>query len=420
MNRRQPIFLLLSVGALVIITLSLVPYWLVTKSVATQTISAALSARSELEGSAAQKRRGEPSFDVAAWYAARGEEPETHGVLIETMSGDRLLASHNADITFNPASLIKLATSLVALKKLGADYRFQTRVYADGRIDGAGALQGRLLVTGSDPTFGDIGASMIAKELRARGIRSVNGSIGVSQNFCFNYSDSPEESAARLSKALKLSSAPPVIITDAPAGTALFTFNSYPLRDLLLYMNARSSNFVAERIGALIGGAEGVQKYLIDELGLPPTEVAIARVSGRERNRLTPRGLLKVIRALVEEAARQKLQPEDIMPVASDDAGTLRRRLTGTGLEGAVVGKTGTLTSEVDGGMASLAGLVYTGDAGHHVVFVILDQGNRIWENRQLEDQLLAEVVNTLAAPRAIASPTPRQLLSSTSLKISD
>ena len=140
--------------------------------------------------------------------------------------------------------------------------------------------------------------------------------------------------------------------------------------------------------------------------------------SGREHNRLTPRGLLVVIRALVEEAARQKLEPEAIMPVASDDSGTLRRRLAGTGLEGAVVGKTGTLTAEVDGGMASLAGIVYTKDAGQ-VVFVILDQGNHIWEHRQLEDQLLAEVVNSLALPRAIASPTPRQLLSASALRIS-
>ena len=76
------------------------------------------------------------------------------------------------------------------------------------------------------------------------------------------------------------------------------------------------------------------------------------------------------------------------------------------------------LTSEVDGGMASLAGIVYTKDAGR-VVFVILDQGNHIWEHRQLEDQLLAEVVNTLATPRAIASPTPRQLLSASGLRIS-
>jgi D-alanyl-D-alanine carboxypeptidase len=103
------------------------------------------------------------------------------------------------------------------------------------------------------------------------------------------------------------------------------------------------------------------------------------------------------------------------MPVASDDAGTLRRRLAGTGLEGAVVAKTGTLTQEVDGGMASLAGIVYTQQDGI-ILFAIMDQGNRIWDNRQLEDQLLAEVVTTHATPQVIAGPTPRRLLPSTNV----
>lgn len=418
MNRRHPIFVLLSVGVLCLIVLSLIPYTLATrKKDDSRAVPASFSAADTNGSAEAKKRRSEPAFDVATWYAAHEEEPENHGVLIETMDGARLMASHNADEAFNPASLVKLATSLVALKKLGADYRFQTRVYTDGRIDASGALTGRLLVIGNDPTFGDVGAALIAKELRERGIKSLKGSLSVSPDFCFNYSDSAEESAGRLSKALNLGSKTEIALASEAAGSLLFTLDSYALRDVLLYMNAHSSNFVAERVGALIGGAEGVQAFLITELGLPAAEVTIARVSGREHNRLTPRGLLAIIRALVAEAARQNLKPEDIMPVASDDSGTLRRRLAGTGLEGAVVGKTGTLTAEVDGGMASLAGIVYTKDAGQ-VVFVILDQGNHIWEHRQLEDQLLAEVINTLAQPRVVASPTPRQLLSASSLRI--
>ena len=414
MNSRHPIYILLAAGVLLVFALSFIPYALSVRTTdANEAISTSLASETETRE---KKRRGEPLFDVAAWYAARDEEPERHGVLIETLSGDSLLASHNADEIFNPASLVKLATSLVALKKLGAAYRFQTRVFTDGKIDSAGVLRGRLLVIGSDPTFGDVGAGMIAKELRARGIKSVQGGISVSPDFCFNYSDSAEESAARLSKALNLGDSPPTIVHEK-AGTFLFALESYALRELLLYMNAHSSNFVSERIGALIGGAEGVQRFLIEELRLPSAEVTIARVSGREHNRLTPRGMLTIIRALVAEAARQNLQPADIMPVASDDYGTLRRRLAGTGLEGAVVGKTGTLTAEVDGGMASLAGIVYTIDA-RPVAFVILDQGNRIWENRQLEDQLLSEIINAHAQPRAAASPTPRKLLPSANLKI--
>jgi D-alanyl-D-alanine carboxypeptidase len=74
-----------------------------------------------------------------------------------------------------------------------------------------------------------------------------------------------------------------------------------------------------------------------------------------------------------------------------------------------VVGKTGTLTAEVDGGMASLAGIVYTTDGP--LLFVILDQGNRIWDNRQLEEALLVEILAGQTMPQAIVGPTPRRLL---------
>lgn len=414
-NPRRHIFVILALGVIAIVSLALLPYSFTSKrgpqSPVASTVSAVAAATD-----APKKAKGEPSFDIALWYAARGEEPETHGVLVESLNQERLYASHNADEDFNPASLIKLSTSLVALKKLGADYRFRTQIYADGQQDERGTFRGILFFIGGDPTFGDIAAGMIASELRQRGIKKIEGGIMVSPDFCFNFSESPEDSAGRLGKALHLGDATTGVVS-GPTGNRLFTFDSYPLRDVLLYMNARSSNFIAERVGALVGGPAAVQQFLVDELKLPAPQVTIERVSGREHNRLTPRGLLTVIRALVQEADRQGMQPEDIMPVASDDLGTLRRRLAGTGLEGAVVGKTGTLTHEVDGGMASLAGIVYTQDRGM-IVFAILDQGNRIWDNRQMEDQLLAEIINSQATPLVIANTERRQLLPSSNLRV--
>jgi D-alanyl-D-alanine carboxypeptidase len=408
---------MLLVGGIIILALSLIPY-----SLARSTLVRFRDAITPGSPSAAATdtpkppSNTEPLFDVAQWYGERGEQPETHGVLVESLAGDRTYASHNVDEMFNPASLIKLATSLVALRRLGPDYRFQIRVYADGELDQKGTLRGRLYVLGSDPTFGDIGANLIAKELAARGIKRVSDGLLVSPDFCFNFSESAEESAARLSKALNVGS-PELSVAEQPVGRLLFIFNSYALRDMLLYMNARSSNFIAERIGSLIGGPTGVQQFLVDELRLPAQQVTIERVSGREHNRMTARGVVSVIRALVEETRRHGMEPTDIMPVASDDAGTLRRRLEGTGLEGAVVGKTGTLTSEVDGGMSSLGGLVYTQDAGL-ILFAILDQGNRISDHRQMEDQLLADAVKSQAVPQPVGAPSPRQLLPASSLKI--
>ncbi|HYJ45870.1 MAG TPA: D-alanyl-D-alanine carboxypeptidase, partial [Pyrinomonadaceae bacterium] len=413
LNRRQPIIWMIACGLVLIGVLTTVPHLIKSRAIAED--AAALLAPKVIPAEAeatARPTEAAPSFDAASWYAARGEAPESHGVLVETFGGEQVLASLNADATFNPASLMKLSTSLVALKKLGAGYRFQTTVFVDDEKGGKGSASGaRLYVESDDPTFGDAGANLIAKELKARGIERLS-EVTVSPEFCFNFSDKPDESAGRLAKALKLGN-PKTAVDDEAGATGrqpLLTINSNPLSDVLLYMNARSSNFIAEKIGALIGGAQGVERFLVDELKLPAERVTIATVSGREHNRLTPRDLLTVIRALIAEAHRQGLEPADIMPVASDDAGTLRRRLSGTGLEGAVVAKTGTLTAEVDGGMASLAGLVYTQDRGI-ILFAIMDQGNRIWDNRQLEDQLLAEVVTTHATPQIVAGPTPRRLL---------
>jgi D-alanyl-D-alanine carboxypeptidase/D-alanyl-D-alanine-endopeptidase (penicillin-binding protein 4) len=407
LNRRQPIYWMIACGLVVIFVLTFIPHFIKART----NLEIAFALTPSTDVAEAKPKELKPSFDAASWYAARGETPETHGVLIESLDGKRALASLNPGVTFNPASLLKLATSLVALKKLGANYHFQTRVLSEGAADGKGTLY----VQGSDPTFGDAGAALIGKELHARGIERLS-EIVVSPEFCFNFSNSPEESASRLVKALKLGN-PKTTIADESGGQLLTVVNSNPLSDVLLYMNARSSNFIAEKIGALIGGAGGVQQFLVEELKLPADQVTIETVSGREHNRLTPRDLLKVIRSLIEEAKRQGLEPADIMPVASDDAGTLRRRLAGTGLEGAVVAKTGTLTSEVDGGMASLAGIVYTQQDGI-ILFAIMDQGNRIWDNRQLEDQLLAEVVTTHATPQVIAGPTPRRLLPSTNVSL--
>ncbi|MDT4898717.1 MAG: hypothetical protein QOH25_3794 [Acidobacteriota bacterium] len=409
LNRRQPIFWIIAAGLVLISILTYIPHHIRARVVLGN--AAALVSNTNITGEETRKpTEAQPSFDAAAWYLAREESPETHGVLIETLDGSRTLASLNADVTFNPASLVKLATSLTALKKLGASYRFQTRVMMDGQVDSKGVLQGRLYVQGNDPTFGDAGANLIGEQLRSRGVKQLS-EVVVSPEFNFNFSNSPEESAGRLVKVLKLGS-PKTMIASEAGGQLLTVVHSNPLSDVLLYMNARSSNFIADKIGALIGGAPGVRQFLIDELKLHADYLTIATVSGREHNRLSPRDLLIVMRALIEEAKRQGLEPSDIMPVASDDAGTLRRRLAGTGLEGAVVAKTGTLTAEVDGGMASLAGIVYTRDQGP-LIFAILDQGNRIWDNRQLEDQLLTEVVTTNAAPQVIAGPTPRRLLPS-------
>lgn len=422
MNPRRPVLLTLALGAIVIAVLAFFPYTLTLAKRAGERVAdsavAALATTPDPTFEATINRPPEPQFDVATWYGARGEEPERHGVLIESYDGRHVFAAHNAGTTYNPASLVKLTTTLVALKQLGKDYRFETRVYAAGQIDQKKTLHGDLYLAGSDPSFGDVSAMVLARELKARGIERVQGQILVSPRFSFNVSEQPADAAKYAAQAMQLKPTG-TGVADHPAGTQLFVLRSYPLRDILLYMNAHSVNFIAHRIGELLGGADGVARAVREQLNLPSDQVQLESTSGLFNNRMSPRGLVAVMHALIDEAQRQGLQPEDILPVASCDAGTLRRRMEGTGFEGAVVGKTGTLTQQ-DGGMSNLGGLVYTKDEGV-VLFVILAQGQRIRDNKQMADQLLAEVLHEHPAA-CVFQPNEarRQLLPQTDLQIGE
>lgn len=427
MHSRKPIYALFIVGALVAAALTLFPYKLALVEQASRRVADAVEHRLPNGGAAQPTTEAAvppaaaaspemPSFDVALWYSSRGEEPEKQGVLIQSWDGKKVYAAHNADTAFNPASLVKLTTTLYALRQLGADYRFDTHIYADGSIDPKSKqLQGSLYLVGDDPSFTDYGAVVVAQELRARGIERVRDGIYVSPKFSFNFNEKPEDSAKNAANVMKLNQKT-TGTADQPSGTELFVVHSNPLREILLYMNAHSNNFVADHIGARLGGPSAVVNFLVNELKLPADEVYLETNSGLYTNRMTPRGLITVVRALAEEAARHGLKLEDLLAVASCDHGTLRRRMEGTGYECAVIGKTGTLTT-TDGGMSNLAGLVKTQDS-EPILFAILAQGNRIWEHKQMADQLLAEVLHDhLAAPVFDQQAARRNLLPSASLQ---
>src|SRR6202162_951921 len=75
---------------------------------------------------------------------------------IESYSLDtgKVIYALNADKLFVPASTTKILTEGALLAKLGADYRFHTRVYRTGSIDKHGTLKGHLiLVASGDPNL---------------------------------------------------------------------------------------------------------------------------------------------------------------------------------------------------------------------------------------------------------------------------
>ena len=350
------------------------------------------------------------------------------GVLAETVEGNTV-AAQSVDGRFNPASSIKLATTLVALQNLGPDYRFLTSVWAAGTIDRTtGTLTGDLIISGRDPSFHYEHAVMLARQLNALGIRTVNGNLIVAPGFAMNFDGSAKHSgeeiretfdAARRSAGAtqawieertiiedneSLRSVPSVVITgEVQLGAApvraipLLTHKSSKLVDVLKAMLCYSNNFMAERIGESLGGPQTVRASLVDKLKLNPDEIVMSSTSGVGVNRFTPRAMMKILRGLRNELQKDQLSLSDILPVAGIDPGTLEDRYTDPSERGSVIAKTGTLI-RTDGGASSLVGEMQT-RSGRIVLFVILNQRGNVAHFRQNQDDIVTRIQNMLGGP---------------------
>jgi D-alanyl-D-alanine carboxypeptidase/D-alanyl-D-alanine-endopeptidase (penicillin-binding protein 4) len=85
--------------------------------------------------------------------------------------------AHRAQVSSNPASVIKLITTYAGLSLLGPDHTWRNRVYADGPIKD-GVLQGNLILRGSgDPKLVIERLQDLMAQLSALGLRDVRGDI---------------------------------------------------------------------------------------------------------------------------------------------------------------------------------------------------------------------------------------------------
>ncbi|MEO8838079.1 MAG: D-alanyl-D-alanine carboxypeptidase/D-alanyl-D-alanine-endopeptidase, partial [Herbaspirillum sp.] len=88
-----------------------------------------------------------------------------------------VLASQNANLSFMPASTMKLVTTDAALELLGPTFFWKTTVYADGAQAGD-VLQGNLIIKGSgDPKLVLENFWLFLRQIRAAGIRDIRGDV---------------------------------------------------------------------------------------------------------------------------------------------------------------------------------------------------------------------------------------------------
>lgn len=351
------------------------------------------------------------------------------GLLIESENGKKIIRDAASDEAFNPASNIKILTALAVIKTFGVDYRFTTAFWTNGSFDReTGTINGDLIVSGRNPSFHYEQAVEVAQTLNKLGIRKVTGNLIVPYGFTMNFdwsalrsgeqlydtldserrpSDASQawfEQRRALGDSASMQNTPSVAVMGAvvvdsvpPNSRVILTHKSPTLIDVLKPMLCYSNNFMSERIGETVGGPSGVKQTLVKHYSIPENELTLASTSGLGVNRVTPRAMMQIYRALRSELASKGFKISDILPVAGVDPGTLSNRFTSQSSRGSVIGKTGTL-SRTDAGVSTLVGEMKTAK-GEVLLFVIFNQRGSVSRFRGYQEALISFVQNEFGGP---------------------
>ncbi|HLM00716.1 MAG TPA: D-alanyl-D-alanine carboxypeptidase [Pyrinomonadaceae bacterium] len=361
--------------------------------------------------------------------------PGYTGILVEDEKG-KIVKESYSDYTFNPASNVKVATSYAVMKTFGPDYRFQTNVYYDGIIDKTTAtLNGNLYVSGRDPVFSFEHGVALADAMNRLGVRSVTGDLIITDRFVMAHNESTQRAGQLLLASLDTGKRNPVatrawleflnasgkgnqaayvpsvsvagaLYVDIIPNTAklLLSHESAPLREIVKVTNCYSNNFLAERLGDMLGGAYAVARVVQMNAGVTPQEFSLATSSGLGINRVTPKAMMKVLKAFRSDLARYKMTFADVMPIAGVDPGTLQNRFKDGFTLGSLVGKTGTL-GNTDGGVSALCGEINTRNGGK-MLFVIFNQRGVVGRFRGFQDTYITMIQNEYGGAAALGYAT--------------
>lgn len=383
----------------------------------------------------ARQRRAPPPLTMT-WYA---EGPS--GVVI----------SAHADATgINPASVVKVATSLWALERLGKEFRFETRFFLRGEVSpGRGEVRGEVVVQGgADPDFQLENAFLVAQALNQAGIRRVSGPLIVNRSFWMGWENGSVGRAAdplrrgltmaerlrqawdprrwtpalrgawrafALRRGLEVGAPPRVEVLggvgvdgERRPGELVAVHRSAPLVDILKRFNAFSNNDI-ERLGEVLGPPEELAGLLAARCRLPKEEIRLETTSGLGSNLLSPRQVVALLKEFRATCDRLGLKVQDVLPQAGCDPGTVNRffpRLASGEAATSLVGKTGTLVV-TDGGVSVLAG--YLSTAQGEVVFctAVPRAGGRLLRARQAEEQWVLELLASQGGPRPLPCAAP-------------
>ncbi len=390
---------------------------------------------------------------VALGVAAQGESADKDLLFhAETGSDHRVVWSEAADRPFNPASVVKVATSLLALKTLGPDWRWVTDFACLGACTiSEGKLQGDLVIIGGgDPDFQAENAWLVAHELNNLGISSITGDIAVlgvfhhgwehgvsgretdvtlrarlmggrfrqaldvsqwNQTLHATWEDAAPRHGWPLDMTPRISFGGSVRLASADCGDLqpLVKHRSNPLSVTLKRFNTFSNNDII-RVADPIGGPAEIERLLEKVTAGLPGEIKVTTASGERVNRLTARQVVTLLWAFDAACRELGLHPSDILPVPGCVPGSLPRmfpRLAqGESARTAIV-KSGTLTT-TDGGVAVLAGF-FQSLKGETVAYCVAapHAGGRLTHYRLAEQDWLLDLMGSVGGADRRTCGTP-------------
>lgn len=332
---------------------------------------------------------------------------ESQGILVEELDG-QVVDEQNENITFNPASAVKILTAYATLKHFGPDFKFETRILMDGETDGS-SFEGDIFFEGSDPFFNSASLQKVFAEFKRRGINTVDVSLYVSPDFKFAGKAPGQKSAnavkglfaggrKRRVKTLKMVGVAVTVksaqVRTAPAqAEPLTVVQGETILALTKDMLSRSDNGMAEIFGSILGGPQSVARTCRADFALTSHALSISTSSGLGVNRVSPKAMIAALRGFKQLLSGFNLELDDALPIAGTDYGTIYKRFANSQLKGVLVGKTGTLV-QTDNGASVLVGEMSTLLRGQ-VLFVVFQRGRntsklRVSQNKFLE-ALLAE-----------------------------
>lgn len=104
--------------------------------------------------------------------------PDTHvGLVIQEVGAPEPRLAHGEGRSFNPASVMKLLTTLAALDGIGPAHTWQTAVLAAGEVREGRLLGDLILRGGGDPGLTLERFWLLLREIRARGILHIQGDV---------------------------------------------------------------------------------------------------------------------------------------------------------------------------------------------------------------------------------------------------